>query len=65
MKAQIQLLDLLLSVVLPLTKSPDAAISAVATDELQQLAKRRAALLKRREKEAQPEGAGQAAALAA
>lgn len=62
MKAQIQLLDLLLSVVLPLTKSPDASISAVATDELQQLAKRRAALLKQRAREnAQPEGVPQGA----
>ncbi len=57
MEAQLQLLDLLLSVVLPLTKSADQGISTAATDELQELAKRRRKLLKQQGGETSTEGA--------
>lgn len=57
MKAKIQLLDLLLSVVLPLTKSPDKGISSAATDELQELARRRKRLLKQEGGNSETEGA--------
>jgi hypothetical protein len=46
MKANLQILDAMLAVVMQFTKSPDKAVEAAATDELQELAKRRAKLLK-------------------
>jgi len=46
MKANLQILDAMLAVVLQFTKSPDKEVESAATDELQELAKRRAKLLK-------------------
>ena len=46
MKANLQILDAMLAVVMQFTKSPDKAVEAAATDELQELAKRRAKFLK-------------------
>lgn len=46
MKANLQILDAMLAVALQFTRSPDPAVGAAATDELQELAKRRSKLLK-------------------
>jgi len=66
MNAKLQVLDAILAIVLQFTTSPDKRISAAATDELQELAKRRAKLLKS-ERDSQPptEGASRETALAA
>ena len=57
MKANIQVIDAMLSVALQLTKAPDQAIARAATDELQLLAKRRAALLRQADAQSQAEDA--------
>lgn len=46
MKANLQILDAMMAVVLQLTRSPDKAVETAATDELQEIVKRRAKLLK-------------------
>lgn len=57
MKANLQILDAMLAVVMQFTKSPDKAVEAAATDELQELARRRAKVLKAAAAEASTEGA--------
>lgn len=46
MKANLQILDALLAVAMQFAKSPDKKVESAATDELQELIKRRARLLK-------------------
>jgi len=66
MKANLQIVDAMLAVVLQFTKSPDKALGAAATDELQELVRRRAKLLRQAQAaESQAEGAGREAAMAA
>lgn len=65
MKANLQILDAMLAVVMQFTKSPDKAVEAAATDELQELARRRAKVLRAAAAEASAEGAGRETALAA
>lgn len=65
MKANLQILDAMLAVVMQFTKSPDKAVESAATDELQELAKRRAKVLKQAAAENSAEGASRETALAA
>lgn len=55
MKANLLVIDAMISVVQQMLKAPDPAISSAATDELQALAKRRAQLLKQAA-QSKPEG---------
>lgn len=64
MKANLQILDAMLAVVMQFTKSPDKAVEAAATDELQELARRRAKVLKAAA-QSSAEGASRETALAA
>lgn len=65
MKANLQILDAMLAVVMQFTKSPDKAVEAAATDELQELARRRAKVLRAAAAESSTEGARREAAMAA